>query len=63
MVPIMAGKVKTTRRRANAAAEPRIGTSGWMYGDWGGRFYPEEVKATEDRLRYYARHFTTVEVN
>ncbi|MFB0517134.1 MAG: DUF72 domain-containing protein [Candidatus Neomarinimicrobiota bacterium] len=39
-----------------------IGTSGWVYDDWQGRFYPEEVKGTE-RLEYYARQFDTVELN
>lgn len=39
-----------------------IGTSGWTYDDWAGRFYPEGVKGAE-RLDYYAREFDTVEVN
>ncbi len=39
-----------------------IGTSGWVYGDWQGRFYPEDVKGS-DRLSYYAEQFDTVEVN
>ncbi|UCH61963.1 MAG: DUF72 domain-containing protein [Fidelibacterota bacterium] len=39
-----------------------IGTSGWVYDDWQGRFYPEDVKGPE-RLVYYARQFDTVEVN
>ena len=40
----------------------RIGTSGWVYDHWKGRFYPEEVRA-EDRLLYYASRFDTVELN
>lgn len=40
----------------------RIGTSGWVYDDWQGRFYPEGVKGS-DRLSYYAEQFDTVEVN
>ncbi|RMG43613.1 MAG: DUF72 domain-containing protein [Acidobacteria bacterium] len=39
-----------------------IGTSGWTYDDWSGRFYPEEVRGT-DRLAYYASVFDTVEIN
>jgi uncharacterized protein YecE (DUF72 family) len=39
-----------------------VGTSGWTYDDWSGRFYPEEVKAA-DRLVYYVGKFPTVEVN
>jgi len=39
-----------------------VGTSGWVYDDWQGRFYPEDVKGS-DRLSYYAQHFDTVEVN
>jgi uncharacterized protein YecE (DUF72 family) len=39
-----------------------IGTSGWMYKDWNGKFYPKELKSN-DQLPYYAKHFKTVEVN
>jgi uncharacterized protein YecE (DUF72 family) len=39
-----------------------IGTSGWLYKDWTGRFYPETV-AEADKLTYFAEHFSTVEVN
>lgn len=45
-------------------AEIRIGTSGWSYpkgeGAWSGTFYP---KGTKGELEYYARRFSTVEVN
>lgn len=40
----------------------RIGTSGWVYGDWRGRFYPQGV-AQKNWLGYYAQHFDTVELN
>ena len=40
----------------------RIGTSGWVYKDWKGPFYPAEVKA-KDQLAYYATRFTTTEIN
>lgn len=38
-----------------------VGTSGWIYKDWGGFFYPQELE--EDRLQFYARHFNSVEIN
>ncbi len=40
----------------------RIGASGWVYIDWRGGFYPEDLPA-KDRLRYYASQFATVEIN
>jgi uncharacterized protein YecE (DUF72 family) len=42
--------------------EIHVGTSGWTYDDWTGRFYPEKVKGPQ-RLSYYAERFDTVEVN
>jgi uncharacterized protein YecE (DUF72 family) len=39
-----------------------VGTSGWVYGDWRGRFYPSGV-ADRDRLDFYAHRFATVELN
>lgn len=38
-----------------------VGTSGWMYDHWKGRFYPEEAK--KNKLEYYCRFFGTVEIN
>lgn len=49
-----AGKVKMTLYY--------IGTSGWHYDDWRGRFYPEKLSKTQ-WLEFYARHFTTLELN
>jgi uncharacterized protein YecE (DUF72 family) len=40
----------------------RIGTSGWQYKHWKGRFYPPELP-TAKWLDHYARHFDTVELN
>lgn len=40
----------------------RIGTSGWVYRDWRGRFYPEGIPQRA-WLRYYASQFDTVELN
>lgn len=39
-----------------------IGTSGWTYDHWKRAFYPDGL-ADDERLRYYARHFDTVEIN
>jgi uncharacterized protein YecE (DUF72 family) len=43
-------------------AKIRIGTSGWAYQSWRGRFFPKEVKV-KDHLRYYATRFDTTELN
>jgi len=39
-----------------------LGTSGWSYSGWRGRFYPEEL-SQKDWLSFYAQHFNTVEIN
>lgn len=39
-----------------------IGTSGWQYADWRGRFYPAGVPQRA-WLAFYAREFPVVEVN
>jgi uncharacterized protein YecE (DUF72 family) len=46
------------------ATKPKIyvGTSGWYYDHWLGRFYPEDLPKSE-WFEYYARHFDTVEIN
>ncbi len=53
----------------NAAAAPpdwrgrvRIGTSGWHYRHWRGRYYPQDLPAAS-WLAWYARDFDCVEVN
>ncbi len=46
----------------DARCDVRIGTSGWHYDHWIGRFYPEDLP--KDRwLQYYTGHFDTVEIN
>jgi uncharacterized protein YecE (DUF72 family) len=40
----------------------KIGTSGFVYGDWVGPVYPQGLPASE-RLSFYAREFATVEIN
>ncbi|GAA0715076.1 DUF72 domain-containing protein [Dactylosporangium roseum] len=39
-----------------------VGTSGWQYKDWRGRFYPRDVPQRA-WLEHYAARFATVEVN
>ncbi len=39
-----------------------VGTSGWQYRDWRGRFYPERL-AQAKWLEHYAGRFATVESN
>ena len=39
-----------------------IGTSGYNYPEWRGRFYPEKFAAAK-MLPYYAERFRTVEIN
>jgi len=39
-----------------------IGTSGWQYRDWRGRFYPQRL-AQRLWLEHYVEHFATVESN
>jgi uncharacterized protein YecE (DUF72 family) len=43
-------------------SELRVGTSGWQYKHWKGRFYPKDLP-TARWLEFYARHFDTVELN
>ncbi len=41
-----------------------VGCSGWSYDDWVGRFYPQALAKKKGQwLAYYARYFTTVEIN
>ena len=40
----------------------RIGTSGWHYKHWIGRYYPQDIKPA-NMLAHYVRDFDTVELN
>jgi uncharacterized protein YecE (DUF72 family) len=40
----------------------RVGTSGWIYKEWAGVFYPEEMPKRGE-LEHYATQFNTVEIN
>ena len=48
--------------RNNKQGNAYIGTSGWSYEDWVGRFYPKDVRK-KDWFGYFAQHFSTVELN
>jgi uncharacterized protein YecE (DUF72 family) len=50
---------------ANGTREIRVGTASWTDPTItkGGVFYPRGVTSSEDRLRYYASQFPTVEVD
>ena len=39
-----------------------IGTSGFQYAEWKGKFYPEDL-ATAKMLAFYAQQFSTTEIN
>jgi uncharacterized protein YecE (DUF72 family) len=39
-----------------------IGTSGWSYAHWKGRFYPTDI-SSEEMLGFYCRYFQSVEIN
>jgi len=47
----------------NAKNKIYIGTSGWSYKHWtDGVFYPPDIN-NRDWLKFYSRHFNTVEIN
>jgi len=39
-----------------------VGTSGYAYKEWKGKFYPEKISPKE-MLRFYSGHLNTVEIN
>jgi len=49
-------------RRPCGGVKIRIGTSGWHYADWQGRFYPDKLPRNK-WFEYYAKEFDTVEIN
>jgi len=44
------------------ASQIYIGTSGWLYNHWNGRFYPERSNAKQ-QWEFYSKHFDTIEIN
>ncbi|MBV8685050.1 MAG: DUF72 domain-containing protein [Caulobacteraceae bacterium] len=49
-------------KRGKAVGDLRIGTSGWSYAHWRGRFYPSGLPS-KAWLACYAERFDTVELN
>ncbi len=47
---------------AKARYDIRIGTSGWYYNHWVGKFYPANLPKSK-WFEYYAKQFDTVEIN
>jgi uncharacterized protein YecE (DUF72 family) len=45
-----------------ASSRVSVGTSGYAYPDWRGRFYPQTLRASA-MLAFYAERFATVEIN
>ena len=43
-------------------ANIHIGTCAWTFDDWRGVFYPDHLPSS-DRLEFYSRHFSAVEVD
>ena len=43
-------------------AQVRIGTSGWHYDSWRGKFFPAGLRL-DDQLQYYSTQFSAVELN
>ena len=39
-----------------------VGTSGYAYKEWKGRFYPEKI-SPQEMLRFYSGRLNTVEIN
>jgi uncharacterized protein YecE (DUF72 family) len=58
------GSEPLTKARAAPIVLPMIwvGTSGFQYPEWKGKFYPETL-STAKMLPYYAEHFSTTEIN
>jgi uncharacterized protein YecE (DUF72 family) len=55
-------RARTRQPARSAALTLYVGTSGWQYRHWSGRFYPRRP-APADELAFYAERFGTVEAN
>ena len=51
-----------TKRAAEKTSKILLGTSGWSFQDWIGRYYPPGTERSQ-MLDFYAREFPAVEVN
>jgi len=52
------------KEKAGAKSERKflIGTSGYSFQDWKGRFYPQSI-SNREMLAFYAQHFNVAEIN
>jgi len=57
-------QASTVPRSETTSRTPRIlvGTSGFSYPEWRGKFYPPDL-SPKKFLSYYAQHFSTTEIN
>lgn len=53
---------ETTDNGSSQQAMIRVGTSGYSFEDWRGRFYPDKIVKGK-MLDFYVQHFPTVEIN
>src|SRR5205814_7943588 len=51
-----------TGAEVSGMARIRVGTSGWNYDHWRGRFYPEKLPPSQ-YLDFYSQQFDTVEID
>ncbi len=56
------GRADAKGSSAQGAPLLAVGTSGWAYREWRSWWYPRSLP-TREWLRFYAEHFTTVELN
>ena len=57
--PVIAGR---RSRYYACSVKLRVGTSGYGYKEWKGKFYPRDISARE-MLPFYSSHFDAVEIN
>ena len=55
-------RVRSARAWHHRRVQFLVGTSGFAYPQWKGRFYPPELPE-DDYLGYYAARLATVEIN
>jgi len=53
---------RPSNRHYTCFVKIHVGTSGYSYKEWKGRFYPDHISPKE-MLSFYSRHFDTVEIN
>ena len=53
---------RPSNRHYTCFVKIHVGTSGYSYKEWKGKFYPDHISPKE-MLSFYSRHFDTVEIN